>query len=185
VKFAIVFDTKSIPSGFQPILHGMGTGQPMLKLEFQRGCGRDDAKQGRIIECEKNYSAAGSSGASSVSGATNSSGASPSNIDTALAARSALASAVLGIPLLKIFTLSFEASEIGFCCAEGFFLRKQEVTAKTGFDVHNVAHVSELFNTFEKDHFHGRSPSLLNFVGQKAQEARTFDGFQTCNAGAF
>ena len=50
---------------------------------------------------EKAYSEAGASAASaagassvSVSGATSSSGASPSNIDTALAARSALASAV-------------------------------------------------------------------------------------------
>jgi hypothetical protein len=66
-------------------------------------------------------------------------------------------------PGLQVFRLQIDLHAlilglVGFGRAERLALRQQKVAGKAVLDAHDLAHLSELGDAFEQNHFHGGSP---------------------------
>ena len=71
---------------------------------------------------------------------------------------------LLGFPLalqivrFELRLLGLEVFAVRLGGAQGLLLGQQEVAGEAVLDLHFVAHLAELFDAFEQDHLHGRSP---------------------------
>ncbi len=69
-----------------------------------------------------------------------------------------------GIPPLRVFgfdlrPFGFEFRLIAIGCAQGLAARQQKIARKAGLHPDDIANVTELFHTFEKDDVHSFDPS--------------------------